>query len=363
MSKVTSFSRCFLAACCLWAVCVHGATEKRGVIDQAERWTVEQSPYIVSDDILVTQNARLYIAPGVTVYVGKPHSYDKRIRQIDHLDSFTVSIRVEGTLTCAGRRENRITIVGQYTDSAQCDWYGLVLDGALSDETEIGFTDIAGACHGLMVRRGSPLVHHSVFEYNNVGLTFKEGSGAKILNCVVAHNFATGVRIEKANPILLNNLIVFNRNNGVWSDGVSHFTLEYNCIYGNIDGDLVGCDPRLGILSDINKNKDSVDYKHNLVADPVFAGTAAESLAVEHDVSLPERKSQVIDTTLAKVLYESLPDSIPFRRPTAAAALRYVLSTYSPCIDAGKKGRIYKDPDNSRSDMGVHGGPEFFQLD
>ncbi len=358
-------SKC-AAMCLALTLVAHTETEKRGVIEHDERWTADESPYILSDDILVTKDARLYIAPGVTVFVGKPHSFIPRIKQLDRLDSFTVSIRVQGTLTCAGRRDNRITIVGQYTDSAQCDWYGLVLEGVLADEAEIGFCDIASACQGIKIMKGSPVVHHSVFEYNNVGIWLCEGSGARILNCVIAHNFATGIRVEKANPIFQNNLIVFNLINGLWSDGVSHVTLEYNCVFGNPDGNLEGCDPELGVLTKVNKHKkskDSTDQAYNLCQDPVFAGTTAESLAVEHDTELPSRKSQVRDTALAGVLYGSLPDTIPFRRPTAAAALRYVLSKYSPCVDAGKPGRTYDDPDGSRNDMGIHGGPEFFQLE
>jgi len=345
------------------AAAPHAATEVRGVIEVNERWVVEKSPYLMTDDVLVAKQARLYIGPGVTVLVDRPHSFDPRIKQLDHLDSFTVALRVEGVLTCAGRRESRISFAGKNGNPSQCEWYGVVLDGVLSGESEVAFTDIAGSCNGLMVRKGSPLVHHCVFEYNNIGMTITEGSRVKVLNCAIAYNATCGIRISLANPKIYNNLIVFNRQNGVWSDGVSQMTFENNCVFGHPAGNLAGCDPELGILVKKNEKKDSTDAHENLFKDPIFVGTPAESLSMERDNRIPPRKSQVTDTALAQVLYGTVIDSLPFVRPAATAALRYKLSPYSPCIDAGKKGKAYLDADGSRNDIGMHGGPEFYLVE
>jgi hypothetical protein len=362
-------NRCIQSICiaatifCAAALTAEAATEKRGVIDTDERWTADKSPYMLTDDVLVTKKARLYIGPGVTILAGRPHSYEQGIRQIDQLDSFTVAIRVEGTITCAGRRENRITFAGSRGDSIQCEWYGLVLDGVLGDESEIAFVDIAGSCNGLYVRKGSPIVHHCIFEYNNIGITISDASRIKIVNCAIAFNVTAGVRITMANPVMYNNLIVSNRLNGVWSDGASQITFENNLVFGNTAGDLSGCDPDLGMKVKINEKKDSVDAKGNLFRNPVFYGTEAESLAMEHDNKISPRKSRVKDTVLAKSLYGSVADSLPFARPAANAFIRYKLSGYSPCVNAGMKGKAFNDVDGSRNDIGVYGGPEFYQIE
>ena len=156
----------------------------------------------------------------------------------------------------------------------------------------------------------------------------------------------------------MNNIIAFNSTNGIWSDKISHAVIEFNCIYGNSDGNLLYCNPELGVLNRRNKNKDSTDFAHNLYQDPVFAGSPADSQAVEDDVSLPTDKSRVKDTTIAKVLYDTLTDSTATKW-IARDYKRYSLSKYSPCVNAGKKGKQFNDMDGSRNDMGIFGGQEF----
>ncbi len=339
-------------------VSVAALTEKQGVIERDERWTAEEGPYLISDDILVPWNVRLAIAPGTRIFVGKPLAYDERIPQHDDLDSFLVSIKVRGTLSCVGRRNNRIRISARAAGSDHCSWYGILLDSTEAEFTEIAYTDIADACNAITIRKTGPLVRNCVLEYNNIGLYCTGEADPRILNCIAAHNFTAGVRIVEANPTLNSNIIAFNTNNGVWCDGISHVRSAFNCVYGNADGDYLGCNPELGIPVKTNQNGDSVDYAYNLHADPIFAGSRADSLAVEKDVSLPTDRSRIRDTTLAKVVYDSLPDSTAHKRRTARYR-RYELSPYSPCRNAGKKGKLYNDVDDTRNDMGIWGGPEF----
>lgn len=340
------------------AVAGWALSEKQGVIEKNERWTAEEGPYLISDDILVPWNVRLSIAPGTRIMVGKPLAYSERIPQHDDLDSFLVSIKVRGTLSCVGRRNNRIKISASAAGSDHCSWYGILLDSADGEFTEIAYTDIADACNAIVVRRTGPLVRNSVLEYNSVGIYCTEGADPLILNCISAYNFAAGIRIVGANPTLHNNIIAFNANNGIWCDGISHVRFAFNCVYKNADGDYLGCNPEFGVPVKTNKNGDSVDYAYNLRQSPIFAGSRADSLAVEHDLTLPTDRSRIRDTTLAKVVYDSLPDSTANKR-RAGRYRRYELSPYSPCRNAGKKGRIYKDVDETRNDMGIWGGPEF----
>lgn len=337
---------------------IQALTEKQGVIERDERWTAEEGPYFISDDILVPPNVRLSIAPGTRIFVGKPLAYDERIPQHDDLDSFLVSIKIRGSLSCVGRRNNRIRISARLNGVDNCSWYGILLDSSEAEFTEIAYTDIADACNAITIRGTGPLVRNSVLEYNNIGLYCSEGADPVILNSIVAHNFAAGIRIDGANPTFHNNIIAFNTNNGLWCDGLSHVQFEFNCVYGNSDGDYLGCNPEFGVPAKTNKNGDSVDYAYNLSQDPVFAGSSADSLAVEHDTSLPTDRSRIRDTTLARIVYDTLPDSTAYKRRSGRYR-RYELSPYSPCRNAGKKGKLYKDLDDTRNDMGIWGGPEF----
>jgi hypothetical protein len=335
-----------------------GATERWGVMQKDERWTADNNPYIITDDLLIPNGTRVAIAGGTRILVGKPTQYVTGIPQADNLDSFTISIQIQGIISCVGTANKPITFEALSPDSAQCTWYGILCDNLLSQNSEIAYTTVTGACNGLTLRRCAPIVRNCVFEYNNVGVQCLDGSVTPIYNCVIAHNFATGIRINGSNPVLCNNIIAYNQANGLWCDGVSKITFEYNCAFGNRDGDLLDCDPRLGIImKKTAKRKDSTDYMNNLYYAPVFQGSEAESLAIEHDVSLPTDKSRLRDTTLAKAIHGTLTDSTAHRRRTGAYK-RYSLSSYSPCIDAGKPGKPFEDDDGTRNDMGVWGGPE-----
>lgn len=336
------------------------ATHKSGVITRNERWTAEEGPYIITDDLVIEENVRVIVTPGVHIMVGRPVSYHEDIEQINHVDSFTVSIKIKGSLRCVGRFNNRIIFSAQYAQNERCQWYGIIAANPRKSEIEIAFCDIVDACYGVHVVAGNPLIRNSVLEYNNVGICIGGKSQPTILNCIVAHNATTGIVIDKANPSIMNTIISFNRNYGIWSDNISEITLEYNCIFGNPAGNLSGCNPEFGILIRQNKNKDSTDFAHNIFKNPVFAGSPADSIAAEKDLSLPTDKSKVKDTLIAKVIQETYSDSTAIIRTTKNK--RYSLSRYSPCIDAGKKGKIYDDRDGSRNDMGIFGGQEFIDL-
>ncbi|MFW5774977.1 MAG: right-handed parallel beta-helix repeat-containing protein [Chitinivibrionales bacterium] len=345
--------------CLACIVAVYPATEKRGVIDRDERWSQDKGPYIITDDILIEQSARLVIGPGTRIYVGQPHTYDERIVQRDYADSFSVSFTIKGVLRCVGRPNNRIQISPQRNDSISARWYGIVLDGAVDPFTEIAFTDIAGAYQGITISGCSPLIRNVAVEFNNVGILCENTARPDIFNTVAAHNFITGIRIEQSNPTIYNSIFAFNRNHGVWSDGFSAMRFSNNCVFGNSDRDLQGCDPELGYVRTTNHNRDSVDHQDNLYINPIFAGSPAESLAVERDSRLPSDKSDVRDTTLARILHNQLPDSTAHRRRLGTYK-RYELSPYSPCIDGGRKAKKFDDADGSRNDIGLWGGQEFF---
>ena len=133
-------------------------------------------------------------------------------------------------------------------------------------------------------------------------------------------------------------------------------------MWGNADGNFLECDPELGLAVKGNK-KDKVslvpvDENHNVIANPVFAGSEYDSAAVEKDLALPTDKSRIADTALAKMLYRSLADSLAAKKRKASYP-RFSLSKYSPCINAGNPAREFRDLDGTRSDMGIYGGPEY----
>jgi hypothetical protein len=333
----------------LWA-----ETRACGIISKDTKWTLDDSPYLVIGDILVKRNARLSISPGVRILCSPTTLKDASIPQYDHLDSFSVAIKVEGSIECVGKKNKRIV----FAPASAGSWYGIVLNKASDQYSDVAFTDISGANCAITAIDCGPLVRNCVIERNNVGIYCRNNGNARIYNCVIIENFTAGIKLQSANPTLYNNIIVFNKNNGLWCDGISRVAFQYNCVWGNADGNFLECDPELGVaVKGDKKDKFPVDAYHNVLANPVFAGSEYDSAAMEKDINLPTEKSRIADTALAKVLYKSLADSLAAKQRKTAYP-RFSLSKYSPCVNASNPAREFKDPDGSRGDMGIYGGPD-----
>ena len=328
-----------------------------GILSASTRWNADEGPFILEKDVIVPEGVRLTIAPATRIIVaGSPVSDSSA--QIDRTDSLSVSIKVKGgALICIGRSDKRITISPEEPGSGHHSWYGIVLDGAEDPFTEISFTDIIGAFCAVTVTNSRPVIRTSTFEYNHVGINCINGGTAQVVNCIVSRNFASGIKIRESNPRITNSIIAFNHNTGVWCDGLSKIDFEYNCVWGNGDGDMFECDPELGILSKTNKNKDSVDNHFNLYRDPVFTGSVADSIAAERDISIPTKKSNIKNLRIARIVFNNADKNEQTPKPETG---KYSLSRYSPCVNAGNPAERFNDMDGSKNDMGIDGGPEFF---
>jgi len=249
MRKISlNFLICFFIIIRFFCYEVFAKTEKFGIIDTKEQWTLEGSPYIISDDILITKNGILIIDPGVKVLIGKPVTCNSGIKQLDRLDTFTISITVKGSMICAGIKKKRIVLTSLSAVSEECQWYGIVLAAAsIYSKIEIAYTDIINSCNGITVYEGIPLIRNCIFEFNNLGVFATNKSQPKIYNCIFTRNTTAGIRVRQANPEIANCIIAFNTINGIWSDKISFINLKYNCIYGNYGGNLTGCSPEFGI--------------------------------------------------------------------------------------------------------------------
>jgi hypothetical protein len=270
-----------------------------------------------------------------------------------------VALKIEGCLECVGKREKRIVFRSPVSDEGNSLWYGIVFNKVPDNYAEIAFSDISGASNGVIAIDCSPLIRNCIIERSNVGMKCLAKGNFRAYNCVIVNNYTSGVTMQSANPVFYNNIIAFNRNNGVWCDGVSRMTFKYNCVFGNADGNYLDCDPELGVaIKPDKKSRDTLDKYLNVCMNPVFAGSPDDSLAVEKDLSLPTEKSRIADTALAKILHTTLDDSLAIKKRRTPYA-RYSLSRYSPCINKGNPAKEFNDHDGSRNDIGLYGGPEY----
>ena len=327
-------------------------------ITKDTRWDADEGPYIISRDLVIDHGACLTISPGVRVIIKKPKIYDT-IVQYDATDSQLVSIKVKGVLNCVGEIDRRIVFVTSNPQNTTFGWYGIIFDNSQDDFTEIAFTDIVNAYRGISVKQSSPLLRNLILEYNHIGIFCSTKGNARIYNCVITHNFLSGIHVREANPQIANCIVAFNQNNGVLCDGISKINFEYNCVYGNDDGNFLDCDPQFGVLlSAKKKSKNRTDFAHNIYMDPIFAGSIADSLAQERDISLPTEKTKIKDTTLAKIYYSDKESIHTPVNPVKLNPGKYTLSSYSPCINSGLSDAKFNNLNGTQNTMGIWGGPK-----
>ncbi|HMA65105.1 MAG TPA: right-handed parallel beta-helix repeat-containing protein, partial [Chitinispirillaceae bacterium] len=324
------------------------------------RWNLEESPYIIERDLTIEKGANLTIAPGVRIIIRKPKLFDT-IAQYDATDSVLVSIRVKGTLSCIGKRDQHIQFITQSDSKNTFGWYGIVFDNAPGNFVEIAFANIVNAYRAISVRQSEPVIRNNIIEYNHIGIYCSVNGNAKIYNNTIAGNFLAGIHVREANPHIANNIIYNNRNNGVMCDGKSKINFEYNCVYGNTDGDFLDCQPELGVIvKSKKKGAPETDIAHNIYKDPVFKGSQADSAAIAQDITLPTDMSDIKDTSLANIYYEDGAAPRESLIKSKAVSKRFELSSYSPCIESGLPGEEFKNVDKTRNTMGIWGGPDYF---
>ncbi|MCL2689794.1 MAG: right-handed parallel beta-helix repeat-containing protein [Chitinispirillia bacterium] len=374
----------FLFFALIFALSSHAysQTTVSGIIERETRWNAEDGPFIVVGDILVTRRASLIIAPGTQVIIKDTVKTEYLTVPFDKADSTLISIRVQGALTILGRRNNPITFTPQTAGAANFGWRGIIIDEADSRYAEIAFAEISGAATGITIKRSNAIIRNNVIENCNIGIHAMFGGSPRIQNNLITSSFAAAIKVERSNPQISNNIIAFNKNIGIWCDNSSRIRINYNCFFGNRDGNFLDCDPELGRLSKINKNKDSTDAANNIMSDPVFVGSPAEARAIELDVNVPTDPSRVRDTAIFRIVNAQRPQTVVSNDTNAngngsggsddnagdtseprvrlSGKNRFVLSAkYSPCLNAGDPARRFNNPNGKRNTIGPEGGPEF----
>jgi Right handed beta helix region len=387
-------------------------TEVCGTLKLAQEWTQSGSPYLVTGNIFVPITSQLRIAPGVEIrVVSKPrpcvadewahqkakedahviqelekekdehaipvtehhdNAHEKAIAPkernptdppppSDFSDSNYTSLTIEGAFYCLGTPKMPVRFLPADTTQGAPPWDGIRLTGQREGRAEIGFTEIRGANTGLFVSRAELFIHHTLFAENNTGLRCGRHGNVTPVFCVFTRNRSAGLLIDKAVPHVVNNIFYGNRGYGIWSDGSKAMVIEYNNFFANGEDDCYRC-PHDVLSSSAEGKPDSVDSHSNLRADPLFEGSQSFLERRQKDSRYDTPLDQVKDTAIAEAEKKSRwkwwkkgDDSKAFT-PRGTGPFR--LSEYSPLIQAGHPARLLRNPDGSRSDIGLFGGPQ-----
>jgi len=175
------------------------ATYVEGVITQDTVWTLTDSPFVVSKNVIVYPNATLTIEPGVEVRFG---------------ESF--SLIVNGRLIANGTQDNMITFTSNKDQPGAGDWNTIILSNRTVQST---------------------LAYCSI-EYAKNGTTIANGN-VKIKNCEINNNLQNGITIVNGTTEVRNNEITSNSQSGIYVTGVNQVTIQDNTIKSNANGILL----------------------------------------------------------------------------------------------------------------------------
>ena len=212
--------------------------------------------------------------------------------------TYIESLTINGlSIKLLGSDPSNTTIQG--TGANVIDVSGIFSVG--SDTVEIaGLTITGGATNGIRLYSSSlnAIVHNNVILGNGYGLYAYSGSDAVIYNNTITSNSLTGVYATGADTVLTahNNIVVNNDRYGIYAGSYSYVTSAYNNVWSNSSGDHD------------NYGTATLNQSNNTSIDPQFIGN-------------------------------------------------FYLAATSGCIDSGRPIAADNDPDGTRNDQGVYGGP------
>lgn len=245
---------------------VNAETTFSGVINSDTTWTLANSPYSLTGNVLVNQSATLTIEPGVTI---NTHAF---------------YIRVDGTLNAQGTTENKITIThddsaasfdghgaidftGKSTTWNESTQTGCIISNATVTNSVSGVAfaiSITSAgpkiCNSTIVSTGdnraiyiqndygnsAPFIVNNVISSNMEGITVNTANSnvntTQIINNTIS-NCQVGIEIYGGNPLIAGNLIINNTGSVIGGNGgirlnyaSTHPTIVNNTITANTVG-------------------------------------------------------------------------------------------------------------------------------
>jgi hypothetical protein len=196
---------------------VADATFVEGAIVQDTIWTLVDSPFVLSNDVVVYPNATLTIEPDVSVRFG---------------GSFSLS--VEGRLTANGEEDKTIKFSSNKDAPQPGDWGTISFTGPqLSTLTNC---NIEHGTNGISIQNSNLDIRYSNISRCSVNGILAESGQLLVQNCNISLCFQNGINVTNSQITARNNLISQNKVNGIFVSGVNNAVIQDNMIIANDEG-------------------------------------------------------------------------------------------------------------------------------
>jgi parallel beta-helix repeat protein len=323
-----------------------------GMIDVPITWTKEKSPYRITGDVQIAPAARLTIEAGVEVLI-VPGEACGETKQLDWSDSTFISIKAYGSIIIKGTDKEPVRFLPENHIPGKIQWDGIRLSLKNKESVSIEYLHIMGAHKAINSSYSIFNVGNSLFMGNNTGIWLENEGDVAIYNCMFTENLSAGVYISNSRPAIAANIFYKNSNFGIWSDSRKSPRIQNNIFFANTDTDCRYCPAGTAKIIK-NENGTFKDKFENIYSDPVFAGSEKEKIMEKKDLNLPTPKENIKDTSLQKIYETSTGHSLPTVNPSTN--LPFVLSKYSPALNAAPNTDFFKNANGSKGDIGIYGG-------
>jgi hypothetical protein len=204
---------------------VNGQTYISGGIYSNTTWTLANSPYIVTDTIVVFPNVTLTIQPGVVVKLRK---------------NVIIEIR-QAQLIAIGTSTDSITFTSDSIAPYQGIYEGIWLNKTISQGSRFKYCNFSYAYNAILVDRNSyatdsTIIFHCKFDSNHFGIYYHLGYNIFVDHCVFSNNqIALSAYSGGACSISVNNSRIINNQYGfypMFNSILENSIIEYNTLYG-----------------------------------------------------------------------------------------------------------------------------------
>jgi hypothetical protein len=194
------------------------ATYVEGPITRDTIWTLVDSPFVVSNNIMVYSNATLTIEPGVEVRFGG-----------------AFSLIISGELYANGTNKP-VVFTSNKEQPEVADWDTIIFNG-IETSTLIGCS-ISYATNGILVQNGDVEIRNCKISHSQNGIT-AANSILMVYDSTVNLCQEDGINITDTETTIQNSVIAENQGNGICITGNRQINIQDNTIMANGNGVLL----------------------------------------------------------------------------------------------------------------------------